>query len=230
MSMDVTSIESPSSGIKVDFSRLPDQVDLVRGCERRMLRFEVRSWRNHERWPIIIAEKLAMKSQAVLERRVDSDVIYRNILQCGSVHDGDAFIEAAMCAMEPMMEDLVQYNMDKRRRFSVNDTLQVSIEGSDRIGIHVLSGLALEDFYRSFLEGMKRIALIVRDNPSIGIIEGVSWIWKKYPAIAERLGFTIIGNAPQRTHLPEKERERCMLAEMSREEFLKKYLKDDNPA
>lgn len=114
-------------------------------------------------------------------------------------------------------------NQAPNKRIGLSEALSISTEGSHRIGIHVISQLSQGEFFRSFLEGMRKLVEIVERNSNVQYIEGISWIWNEHPNIARRLGFTIVGTADKKDGLPKNDKRTYLKAEMTREAFLERY-------
>jgi len=86
------------------------------------------------------------------------------------------------------------------------------------IELHILPGMDLSiiAFINDIRNGLKKIAEFVKKNEQISIISGQSWIITEKPELLEKLGFTV------RT----QEGGVDSIATISREDFLKRYLKD----
>lgn len=211
----------PEQPKKFNPSSLPDQKVLE--IERIRAKFCQGTVEWNEYLPVQIVEGYLEGVEETLNERLDGELIRQAMRECESISERDVFFERMIVAIDPLIEDVVNHRMLEGRSFALSNVLDISIEGDDRIGIHIASNLKPISSIKSFSEGKKILFQIVLDNPSIQVIEAATWIWKKYPKFADRMGFTIVGPIPNRIILPEGEkRENYLLAEISRDAFLEK--------
>lgn len=106
---------------------------------------------------------------------------------------------------------------EEKDKVIVSETLYYEIKET-AVYLHILPAMDLPviAFIKDVKNGLKKIAEFVNENEEILTVSGQSWIITDKPKLLEKLGFEVI---PQ-------EAGRESIAMMTREDFLKKYLKD----
>lgn len=124
-------------------------------------------------------------------------------------------------------EDAPEQLEQKEEKFiSINEVLAYGL-GADVAHIHVMpaDNKSPREKYVLFVEGLKNLADVVRDNEDIKRVIGTSWIIAEHAPMIEKLGFTVTGAIPEDlrdVHFKDEERD-IWGAEMSREDFLNTY-------
>lgn len=101
----------------------------------------------------------------------------------------------------------------------VNKVFYYNIQ-EDKVDIHVLASKTLgpAKIRRLFLQGLEQLAKDIRNNDSIKVICAESWILYRNPKLAKKLGFKIVTT---------KDTDKVSLFVISKEDFLKRYLKGE---
>ena len=171
---------------------------------------------------------------------VDGEKITQSLKQCSDIKNREEFIAKTASALEPIA-DLRKSNpadLEKLKRkifveqskfIKLNEILSYGKSG-DLIHIHLAPAkdIGISEMMRLVKDGLEKLAGIVKTNKEIKNITATSWIVAKYPGIMERLGFTTggkINNKMRQKHFRYDKRE-IHKANISREEFLNKYLKE----
>lgn len=141
-----------------------------------------------------------------------------------SIEDEGEFVESVFLVLQPVLELKKRVTIAQRHGFvELNDVLSYGM-GEDLVHIHA------ESFRkRPTQDGLQKLAEIVNKNENVRYIIATSWIVSKKPEWLEELGFTDMGP------ITEEEREKHFKddtrpinrAVMSREDFLKRYLKKE---
>lgn len=158
---------------------------------------------------------------------VDGKKILENLQGLSEENDRQEFINKIVEALSPILE-LSKKNPEvfeeAQRKFVqekggnvVNEVFYYDMhEGGVEIHVFPAKSLGPAKIKKKFLEGLRELANVIEKDSSLTTIKAVSWIIFEKPALVELLGFTVTG-------MNEEQREGN--AEISREEFLKRYLK-----
>lgn len=149
---------------------------------------------------------------------------------CESIDNRDEFAERVSEILKPIidleLEKYDQLNSGEKKRIAINEVFSYNVEG-DIIQIHVFSGKKEYGIANKFIDGLRKLAKVVNENPDIKIIEAVSWIVSEHPSLIEKkMGFTIGGEVDAKyikEHFPDDNRE-IKKAYITRGDFLNKYL------
>lgn len=132
---------------------------------------------------------------------------------------------SAMEFLNIVKEKLVE-KLETSKGISVNKILSYGITG-DNLHIH-LRNLEISHNEKEILvqDGLRKLATLIANKPKIKKISATSWIVAKHPRTIQKMGFTIKGSISeefQKKVFPNEKRP-IYYAEMTREEFLAKYL------
>jgi len=101
--------------------------------------------------------------------------------------------------------------------------------GKDYVHIHLLppGKVGLAALVKGSLDGLRELARIVREDETIKEITATSWIVAEHPKLLERMGFIMQGEIDEemRDRHFRGDKRRISKATISREEFLRRYLR-----
>lgn len=185
---------------------------------------------------ILNTYKTFLASDLVLER----DHMVAQLEECRLVEDKEIFVDRVFSAAKPVFylrdNNPAEYQKLKReinKTVGVNEVLGYNRGlydmGEENLYIHLDPVREGEVSLAQFHDGLRLLAEIVAEDESVEVINADSWIVAKNPGLVKRLGFTL-GET-----LTDEERERYFpgvkvpvrKSSIAREEFLKKYLKND---
>jgi hypothetical protein len=98
----------------------------------------------------------------------------------------------------------------------------------DYIHIHLANARDLKNLRALVLDGLQKLAEVIKNNEKVKTIEATSWIVAKNPGLMEKMGFEVEGEIDEefrRRHFSDDKR-KISKATIGREEFLKRYLKE----
>lgn len=179
----------------------------------------------------------------------EGKAVSQNVRELESELDRDRFIGRFLEATQPIVE-IRRSNRDQferilqqsseimsDRRF-LSDLLTMENEVHDgEVRLHLYdtsdlrkygeaSGIKKSKMVLADLErGLKNLAKIVEANPDIQRVNGYSWLVAKQPALFERYGFVVDAGGPTASTKPEGRPKQG--ATISREELLRRFLKED---
>jgi hypothetical protein len=169
-------------------------------------------------------------------QKVDIKELLKSLTDCAGIETEEKFVQKTFSLLNILLElkKLNPKDFEKvhRETFSekfirLNEILSYGKSG-DTIHIHFADAktLTIKEKINFFIDGLKKLALIVKDDEEIKQINGTSWIIAKNPKLIERFGFTYAGKIDEEMrdlHFRD-EKEKVEWAYMERDEFLKKYL------
>lgn len=176
------------------------------------------------------------------------EVVHSNsLLDDLNSHEGAVLIDAIMVIIAPFLDlkfsDPTNFDrameMSSRSRIEeeggyikLNDLLYYGY-GYDPNGLfvhlHVAPAQTLPDKIALLRGGLKRLASQIVNDQRVGSIVATSWIVAEHPRLIERLGFVVDGPIDEQTrkkYFADDSRP-ISKAHVSREDFLKRYLSDD---
>lgn len=147
--------------------------------------------------------------------------------ECADIEEKDQFVDALFELFKPIIdkkfEDPESFLAEGEKRpdyIEINKVVSYEISEST-IFIHIylneVPEQRNENILTKFKEAMQKLAQVVQNHPEISLIEGNSLMIARRPRVIERFGFTV-----------DKESTESSLnrrAYISREDFLKRYLK-----
>lgn len=200
----------------------------------------MRSKENIARFFDINKDKLAEEIERIisdLDAWIKSDFlpgqnIKESLRQCSNIKNREKFIEDMLVALKPIFDfkrnDPLNFEIIERKDYDeysgykrVNDLIYYDTIDS-KIAIHIAHSRYIKGKKSLLLDGLAELARMVESSRDIDKIEGESWIIARKPKLVEKLGFTLEDIAIESPEMPGVPIRR---AYMSREDFLKKYLK-----
>lgn len=172
---------------------------------------------------------------------LDGESIRKAMESCTKFDKKEEFIKEMMSALEPVLT-FKKNNpelFEQLRRTAVmnlegmkpiNDILYYGGRG-DYLHIHLAPAgdFGLAKLKGQVLDGLQKLAEIVKNQENIKTIEATSWIVAKNPKLMEKLGFEVQGEIDEefkQRHF-QGDKRKISKATMSREELLKRYLKKE---
>lgn len=157
---------------------------------------------------------------------------------CSQIGDRDLFIGSVLSALRPVLELKTAYPaefedaragriLEEGDNIALNRLVTYGKAGST-IHIHHLPGETVGNKKGLYLDAMRKLADIVQADPDVRNITATSWIVADHPRMFELNGFEV-AEVPadiREEHFGEETRD-IRMATIGREEFLKRFLKDD---
>ncbi len=156
---------------------------------------------------------------------------------CAELDDERKFVDGVMSAIKPILV----FRKDHPDEFEkIAREAAMSQEGmtplneimyyggrDDYIHIHLANARYVENLRALVLDGLQKLAKIIEGNGKVKTIEATSWIVAKNPKLMEKMGFKIEGEIDDefRRKYFSGDKRKISKAAISREEFLKRYLK-----
>ena len=171
----------------------------------------------------------------------DDEAIKKLLESCSAAENEQEFVKNVFAALEPILmfrkENPEEFEritreivMNKEGMKSLNEIMYYGVHG-DLLHIHLAPAreLGAMKLRTAIIEGLHRLAEIVKKDEEIKNIEATSWIvaHKSGAKLIEKLGFDIEGEVDgefKQKHFKDEER-KVSRAVMAREELLKRYLK-----
>ena len=168
------------------------------------------------------------------------DRLNEELIGLKSLENHDEFTRSLLEALKPLMEakirdpkkydEFLRYQYDQRNKFEkAGELVHYEIKG-DKVYIHIAPGESLSGVakLRDLMRGLEKIAQDIKDRDDISEIVGVSWIVAKNPGLIRKLGFDYSEDlTPEERGVIRYELQKYAKATMGRDEFLKKYLKNN---
>lgn len=165
----------------------------------------------------------------------DGDKIRQAIEECASIGNEKKFVERVILALEPLItyrkahpKDFEEIRWLAEGNKLLNDLLYYNKNGNG-VKIHLSSaeGISAIKLRRSVLDGLEKLAQEIKDDEEITEVRATSWIVAKNPRLLEKMGFEVEGEIDEelKTNHFSDETRPISTAVMSKEEFLKRYLK-----
>ncbi|MEK7664968.1 MAG: hypothetical protein AAB361_02400 [Patescibacteria group bacterium] len=171
----------------------------------------------------------------------DGVKIKQSIEACSQIDDEKQFVDGVISALEPILtfrknnpqafEQMArEVVMNQEGMKPLNEIMYYG--GHDNyVHIHLAHArdIGIGKLRSLVLDGLQKLAEVVKNNEKIEDIEATSWIVAKNPKLIEKLGFEVQGEINEefrRQYFSEDERDIAM-ATIKREEFLKRYLKEE---
>lgn len=179
----------------------------------------------------------------------DKEGIVRRLRECENIKERDVFVDRVVSALLPVIEmrakdprafakianpeDVVEEETTNlTENFSYNEIIEngekaylihlpVDSEKKEKLSVMLIG--------RLFKEGLEELARITDKNSEIKKIVATSALVKKYQRLLGRLGFTITGPISEelrKMHFANEAEREVWNSEISREDFLKKFLKE----
>jgi hypothetical protein len=160
---------------------------------------------------------------------------------CAMIDNKVEFIERAMAAVQPVLNlevivktesqarELIREEGQKDGSISLSEILSCSPDSrGDRLHLHWAPSWTIspEQRMRLLLEGMQKLAQIVKTDEKIKRVEATSWVVTKMPDLLKGSGFIIdgpISEVDKKDNFPLEEGE-VGTAHIDREELLARYL------
>lgn len=177
----------------------------------------------------------------------DEDGIIAQINQAGEIEDKKTFAAKIVSVLTPILElrakdpdafEKLSRAPEEEKFTELNEVFSYNeisnLEGKKSFLIHLpVDGekrkrLGLIKIGRMFEQGMQKLAKITAESEGISKIEATSKLVKQYQRLMKTLGFTVTGPIDEelrRAHFRETKPGEVYHSEMSREDFLKRYLK-----
>jgi len=163
-----------------------------------------------------------------LDPRISRDHMKEELSGIENSEDLGEYKEKVLKILEPFVElrkkFSEEFNAIRRERFFVenpnsqglNQLLAYEVKG-DSIELHILPNETTHPIkmVRLLENGLEKLAVAVHDDPEIKLIFGRSWIVNENPGLITKLGFSI-DQSKDYGH-----------AEISRDDFLRRYYKDN---
>ena len=167
------------------------------------------------------------------------DEIKMKLQECGKIDDKSRFLDAVMVVLRPILnlremhkkqfEDAQARAMNESGGFiEINRVLSYGKSGPI-IHFHAPAGETVDNKLTLYRSGMKRLAEIVNEDPSVKEIIATSPLVAEHERLFSRAGFTLeeVSEEFKEEHFPGEERD-VKKAWISREDFLKRFLKEDS--
>lgn len=188
-------------------------------------------------------ERYSVLSKA-LERFVKEGILKKedvenSLKSLSEIDNREKFINGVLEVLLPVLDfkelhpaefEKLEYEMSIEQGYftRLNETLSYGRSG-EVVHIHLVSSreLGIAKLKKLVLEGLEELAKVVEKDEKIKIITATSWIVAKNPKLLEKLGFTVTGPISEKERVefyPGDDRD-VSSAEISRDEFLEKYLK-----
>lgn len=184
----------------------------------------------------------------------DAEGIKQELEACADLEDKNEFTERTTSILRPIIElrarDPEAFmklrlaktpEQEKEQFIELNDVFSYNeipnLDGKKSFLIHLpvdeekRKRLGLLGIGRLFEQGMHDLAQITETNPEITKVEATSTLVKKYQRLMKNLGFTVtgaIGEELRAAHFSDTKPGEVFHSEMSRQEFLEKYLEKEN--
>ena len=163
----------------------------------------------------------------------------RTALQtCENISDKQQFLSEIMTALKPALdireahpdkfEEALARAMNESGGFiEINRLLSYGKSGSI-IHMHAPAGETVGNKVTLYREGLRKLAEIINDDPKIKKVTATSPLVSAHPGLFTRAGFKVddVTDEFRQQHFAGEERE-IKIAEIDREEFLKRFLKKD---
>jgi hypothetical protein len=182
---------------------------------------------------------LKSRMQAVIESGLIDDatrkIVYDNFNNAVKSQNQDDFVNKIAASLGPIIEAVknnpIEFEklsnevLEKMGQQRVNDLIYFGID-KDNLHIHAPAAMTKRKEIPKLLEqSLKEIALTVKENENIQIITAQSWIITRWPYIFINLGFAIDDDISRENRIILIENGVDLKAHMTREEFLKRFLK-----
>ena len=156
---------------------------------------------------------------------INGDQIRKDLENLFSKKSREEFVGGVMLALGPIIElsknDPVTFEKIQResqKSDGGNEALHWNLDENDaQIHLSAVKTLGISKIKKVVVGGLEELAKTIKENQQIKTINATSWIIYKNPKIIERLGFKIVKTNEERSEAT---------ASITREEFLKKYLKE----
>ncbi|MEK7648383.1 MAG: hypothetical protein AAB400_00505 [Patescibacteria group bacterium] len=162
--------------------------------------------------------------------------IKRSLLQCAAIHNKKKFLGAVITVLQPAMEirkahaaefeEAHAKAMNESEGFTEINRLLSYGKSSDLIHIHASLGKTVENKLSLYRSGLRKLAEIIDRDPDIRRITATSPLVAQHPGLFTIAGFAVedISDDVRMLHF-KNEKQEIKRASISREDFLKKFLK-----
>lgn len=168
----------------------------------------------------------------------DGEAVKKSLQACSKIEDEKEFVDGVMLALQPVLT----FRKNNPQAFEkMAREVAMSQEGmkplneimyyggrDDYIHIHLANARDMKKLRALVLDGLQKLAEIIKADEKVKTIEATSWIVAKNPGLMEKMGFEVEGEIDEefrRRHFGDDKR-KISKATISREEFLKRYLKE----
>lgn len=179
-------------------------------------------------------DEIRSQIEKVLDSLENKEEILRQLTECEQINDKRIFIDKVFDTIKPAIDLMAEkpelFESDKeggiQEIIKINEILSYSVEG-DFIFIHVIPKEKVADGLTKMNEGLNKLAEIVDERKEIKTVEMASWIVTKHPNVVRRFGFELDGeiNKDFRNKYFQGDNAVIHKAHMTKEDFLKRYLK-----
>lgn len=168
----------------------------------------------------------------------DGEEVRKSLQTCSKTEDKKEFVDGVMLALQPVLtfrknnpqafEKLArEVAMSQEGMKPLNEIMYYGGR-DDYIHIHLANARDLKNLRALVLDGLQKLAEVIKNNEKVKTIEATSWIVAKNPGLMEKMGFEVEGEIDEefrRRHFSDDKR-KISKATIGREEFLKRYLKE----
>jgi len=168
----------------------------------------------------------------------DGEEVKKSLQACSKIEDKKEFVDGVMLALQPVLtfrknnpqafEKLArEVAMSQEGMKPLNEIMYYGGR-DDYIHIHLANARDLKNLRALVLDGLQKLAEVIKNNEKVKTIEATSWIVAKNPGLMEKMGFEVEGEIDEefrRRHFSDDKR-KISKATIGREEFLKRYLKE----
>ncbi|EKD33318.1 MAG: hypothetical protein ACD_76C00045G0004 [uncultured bacterium] len=163
--------------------------------------------------------------------------IRKALMACTGIQDKEQFIDEIMKILKPAIDIREVYAdkfeeaqakvMNEEGGFTELNRLVSYGKSGPTIHIHHVPGETVQNKRSLYLDAMRKLAVIVSEDPGVQQIVATSWIVAKNPSIFTMSGFNVedVSHEVRQAHFAGEKRE-IKTATMNREEFLKRFLKE----
>lgn len=198
---------------------------------------EVTDHRQYLRDHALFAARFIIKGRDAQVAQVVDEVMAAT--QQGSLNDSALaiargiydFIQANFSPRE--LEQSIREYIQNRSDETINELLHYSVTKDKELYLHVSPAktLSLPEQLKLLREGLPILAKKLKENPNLQNVEtigAVSWIVAANPGLLTRIGFTYKGNLDEKRKAESFPGDTSDIGEayISREDFLKRYLKE----
>ncbi|MBI2577240.1 MAG: hypothetical protein HYV77_00140 [Candidatus Wildermuthbacteria bacterium] len=187
----------------------------------------------------LIQERIARFASILGEEEFAA--IQKTLESCATIEQEEEFIASAKRALLPLIK-IAEHNpqlfesvareafVEAHGFIPLNEVISYQIEESDgTLHLHLAPATSLGmKMRRAFVDGLRRLAALVTENPDIVRISATSPLVAEHPALFKRFGFTVegeISQAEKSRYFPGEEGV-VARAVLPKETLLEKYLEN----
>lgn len=163
--------------------------------------------------------------------------IRNSLLNCEKISDPKELANELTDIIKPLLdikqneqkkfEEIQARVMNETNGFKEINRLLSYGKDNDVIHIHAPAGKLVDNKFSLYRQGMRDLAKIISEDPEIKIITATSYLVAEHPGLFTLMGFEVreLSEEEKKEHFADYPGKICK-AEISREEFLKKFLKE----